>query len=96
MRDRREIGAGIVPALRLAGRRALAALPRVPDVVLLDGSHNWLRPAVIDLARVEHGVGAPSDDEVLFDLPQLAPATGARQDVVREPAPEVDLVAEPG
>ena len=86
---------GIVPALRLAGRRALAALPRVPDVVLLDGSHNWLRPAVIDLARVEHGVGAPSDDEVLFDLPQLAPATGARQDVVREPAPEVDLVAEP-
>lgn len=33
---------GIVPALRLAGRRALAALGVVPDVVLLDGSHDWL------------------------------------------------------
>lgn len=33
---------GIVAALRLAGRRALAALGVVPDVVLLDGSHDWL------------------------------------------------------
>ncbi len=33
---------GIVAALRLAGRRALAALGTVPDVVLLDGSHDWL------------------------------------------------------
>jgi ribonuclease HII len=33
---------GIIAALRLAGRRALAALPDLPDVVLLDGSHDWL------------------------------------------------------
>lgn len=33
---------GIVPALRLAGRRALEALGVVVDVVLLDGSHDWL------------------------------------------------------
>ncbi len=35
---------GIIAALRLAGRRALAALPDLPDVVLLDGSHDWLSP----------------------------------------------------
>ncbi len=33
---------GIVAALRLAGRRALAQLTVRPDVVLLDGSHDWL------------------------------------------------------
>ncbi len=35
---------GIVAALRLAGHRALVALPERPDVVLLDGSHDWLTP----------------------------------------------------
>ncbi|MDT0167007.1 ribonuclease HII [Actinotalea sp. AC32] len=35
---------GIVAALRLAGGRALAALGVAPDVVLLDGSHDWLSP----------------------------------------------------
>ncbi|MGL4172605.1 MAG: ribonuclease HII [Actinomycetota bacterium] len=33
---------GILGALRRAARRALAALPVTPDVVLLDGSHDWL------------------------------------------------------
>jgi ribonuclease HII len=33
---------GILGALRLAGRRALAQLPRRPDLVLLDGNHDWL------------------------------------------------------
>jgi len=33
---------GIVGALRLAGHRALDALPDRPDCVLLDGSHDWL------------------------------------------------------
>jgi ribonuclease HII len=32
---------GILAALRLAGERALAALPFTPDVVLLDGSYDW-------------------------------------------------------
>lgn len=34
---------GIIAALRLAGRRALESLTAsAPDLVLLDGSHNWL------------------------------------------------------
>ncbi|PRY63286.1 RNase HII [Knoellia remsis] len=33
---------GIIAALRLAGRRALAQLAVVPDLVILDGNHDWL------------------------------------------------------
>jgi ribonuclease HII len=33
---------GIIAALRMAGTRALAGLPAQPDVVLLDGNHDWL------------------------------------------------------
>lgn len=33
---------GIMTALRRAGQRALAQLPAVPDLVLLDGNHDWL------------------------------------------------------
>lgn len=33
---------GIIAALRLAGRRALAQLPMTPDLVILDGNHDWL------------------------------------------------------
>ncbi|MGL5857863.1 MAG: ribonuclease HII [Angustibacter sp.] len=33
---------GILGALRRAARRALAALPVSPDLVLLDGNHDWL------------------------------------------------------
>lgn len=36
---------GLTAALRLAGRRALAMLRRPPDVVILDGSHDWLSDA---------------------------------------------------
>lgn len=37
---------GILRALRLAGERALAALPELPGAILLDGNHDWLhRPA---------------------------------------------------
>lgn len=39
---------GIIAALRLAGTRALAALSIVPDLVVLDGNHDWLT----DPARV--------------------------------------------
>ena len=45
---------GIIGALRLAGHRALLALRNLPDVVLLDGSHDWLTPpeqvSFVDLA----------------------------------------------
>ena len=36
---------GLTAALRLAGLRALVALPQRPDVVLLDGNHDWLTPS---------------------------------------------------
>ncbi|PRY18600.1 ribonuclease HII [Kineococcus rhizosphaerae] len=43
---------GIVAALRLAGRRALAELPLAPDVVILDGNHDYLsdprEPSLLD------------------------------------------------
>jgi ribonuclease HII len=41
---------GIIAALRLAGHRALAGLPVVPDLVLLDGNHDYLsHPAAMPL-----------------------------------------------
>lgn len=52
---------GIIRALRLAGERALAALPVLPTVVLLDGSHDWLtRPAPHPEQEALFG---PADDE---------------------------------
>lgn len=33
---------GIMAALRLAGTRALASIDVVPDLVILDGNHDWL------------------------------------------------------
>lgn len=39
---------GIIAALRLAGHRALAALPASPDCVLLDGNHDYLTPCQDD------------------------------------------------
>lgn len=51
---------GIIAALRMAGRRALAALSGPVDAVLLDGNHNYLtEPAVL---------AVESDDPPLFDL----------------------------
>ena len=49
---------GIIAALRLAGRRALAALDVVPDLVILDGNHDWLT------SPDEVGLLAFTDDEV--------------------------------
>jgi len=35
---------GLTAALRLAGHRALASLPELPDLVLLDGNFDWMTP----------------------------------------------------
>jgi len=60
---------GIVGALRLAGRRALAQARRTVgdiDAVLLDGKHDWLsRPSAVDL--FEAFDLDPHDDERLVD-----------------------------
>ncbi|MHA3947314.1 ribonuclease HII [Cellulomonas bogoriensis] len=64
---------GIVAALRLAGRRALDGLGVAVDVVLLDGSHDWLsRPAQPDLLEAVAG----GDD----DAPAPAVRTQVRAD----------------
>ena len=49
---------GIMAALRLAGTRALGSLGVVPDLVILDGNHDWLT------APGEVGLLAFSDDAV--------------------------------
>jgi ribonuclease HII len=54
---------GILGALRLASRRALAQLPAVPDLVLLDGNHDWFTdPARAGLlALADDGGTDPAD-----------------------------------
>lgn len=57
---------GIVAALGLAGRRALATLhgrgvPILDSVVLLDGSFDWLTPALLAPPRVQTRVKADRD-----------------------------------
>ncbi|MEO5994235.1 MAG: ribonuclease HII, partial [Arthrobacter sp.] len=66
---------GIVAALRLAGTRAwLAVLAAgvTPDVVLLDGSHNWLspvaQPSLFEDGPVEPGCDAPVHTLVKADM----------------------------
>ena len=61
---------GIMRALRLAGERALRQLPEQPDLVLLDGNHDWLtKPARSDQPACsttpdaeERGRSAAGDD----------------------------------
>ncbi|MDH2904007.1 MAG: ribonuclease HII [Actinomycetota bacterium] len=48
---------GLTAALRLAGRRALAALTLSPEVIILDGAHDWL-------SRAEDSLLAPPYPEV--------------------------------
>ncbi|HET7761141.1 MAG TPA: ribonuclease HII [Phycicoccus sp.] len=46
---------GIIAALRLAGTRALAACPVRPDLVILDGNHDWLTaPEDVGLLAFAH------------------------------------------
>lgn len=51
---------GIIAALRLAGRRALAGLGVTPDLVILDGNHDWLTdPAEVGLLALTTEVATP-------------------------------------
>ena len=75
---------GIIAALRLAGNRAwfavLAAGIR-PEVVLLDGSHNWLspdlQPSLFDDAPAEPGCDAPVHTLVKADMQCLSVAAAS-------------------
>ena len=50
---------GIIAALRLAGVRALAATGIRPDLVILDGNHDWLT-APEDVGLFAFADGRPS------------------------------------
>lgn len=51
---------GIMAALRLAGERALAQLQVRPDLVILDGNHDWLTdPARVGLLGLLDGAAPP-------------------------------------
>jgi ribonuclease HII len=56
---------GIMAALRLAGTRALAAIDVVPDLVILDGNHDWLTaPGEVGLLAFAGDATGPSTPPV--------------------------------
>lgn len=75
---------GIIGALRLAGNRAwfaVLAAGVTPDVVLLDGSHNWLspdrQPSLFDDGPAEPGCDAPVHTLVKADMQCLSVAAAS-------------------
>ena len=63
---------GLIAALRLAGHRALAELRVVPDVVLLDGNHDWLsRPQQQELFAGDSASDSSQDGLPLLDIPPV-------------------------
>jgi ribonuclease HII len=81
----REIDAlGIIAALRLAGTRAwqdILAAGVSPDVVLLDGSHNWLSPAgqpsLFDEPPLDFACNAPVYTKIKADMQCLSVAAAS-------------------
>ena len=66
---------GLIGALRLAGHRALADLPIVPDIVLLDGNHDWLSwPRQQDLFSADADRPLPGDTG-LAETVRIPPVT---------------------
>ncbi|MFS0716905.1 ribonuclease HII [Arthrobacter sp. 1P04PC] len=75
---------GIIAALRLAGNRAWAAVLTAgvtPEVVLLDGSHNWLttpaQASLFDEGPAEPGCDAPVHTLVKADMQCLSVAAAS-------------------
>ncbi|MFJ6078441.1 ribonuclease HII [Pseudarthrobacter sp. NPDC092419] len=75
---------GIIAALRLAGTRAwntVVAAGITPDVVLLDGSHNWLspsgQPSLFDEPVQEIACEAPVHTKVKADMQCLSVAAAS-------------------
>lgn len=57
--------AGIMAGLRLAGQRALALLGVEPDLIILDGNHDWLTdPQEVGLLAFADGHAGPSTPPV--------------------------------
>lgn len=82
---------GIMVALRFAGNRALAALPVVPDLIILDGNYDWLTdPGRVGLLSLldpaaDRTSGGPTVPGVLPGVPPVPGVPGVRQ--VAEVAP---------
>jgi len=55
---------GLTVALRLAGQRALAHLHTEPDIVLLDGSYDWLSPRDEQSALWQIDLTSPASEPV--------------------------------
>ncbi len=56
---------GLMAALRLAGVRALDAIGVVPDLVILDGNHDWLTaPTEVGLFAFADDLGGPATPPV--------------------------------
>lgn len=75
---------GIIAALRLAGTRAwqeIIAAGVTPDLVLLDGSHNWLSPAdqlsLFDEPVLEAACDAPVHTKIKADMQCLSVAAAS-------------------
>jgi ribonuclease HII len=75
---------GIIAALRLAGTRAwheILAGGVTPDLVLLDGSHNWLSPAdqlsLFDEPVLEAACDAPVHTKIKADMQCLSVAAAS-------------------
>lgn len=54
---------GLTVALRLAGLRALGALEIAPDIVLLDGSFDWLTPPSLEIEADDLGLWDVAPEE---------------------------------
>jgi ribonuclease HII len=63
---------GIMAALRLAALRALQQLPEVPDLVILDGNHDYINTGIGTRGDARHGIpdapGPPVRTLVKADL----------------------------
>ncbi|MBX7445654.1 ribonuclease HII [Arthrobacter sp. MAHUQ-56] len=75
---------GIIAALRLAGTRAwrsILAAGVLPELVLLDGSHNWLSPAeqpsLFDQPAPEADCNAPVHTRIKADMQCLSVAAAS-------------------
>jgi ribonuclease HII len=75
---------GIIAALRLAGHRALAALPVRPDCVLLDGNHNYL---AIPAAQLSFELDEPPADAVYRVEPRRTASAVGMDDLLPDCPP---------
>jgi ribonuclease HII len=90
---------GIIPALRLAGRRAIEALGAVPAHVLLDGNHDYLSaPAQVSLfdedAAEDAGAGWPVTTRIKADMTCAAVAAASILAKTTRDAMMLDLAQE--